>query len=140
MTLQPLVFDSVPLPLDAGESRGLGRADIVISGVEQAGPSFELRVFVNNPSATADTPTTPENGYADSVYVYGYGTAAASGLERESRGARLPMTRYVVATEVLGAAAAKGEAVSITLVPVPFGDPGLDVDLGSAQVSVVIRE
>jgi hypothetical protein len=139
VTLEPRVFHSVALPLNPAQSQELGRADILIGGLEQAGPSFELRVYVDNPSATADTAATPEEGYAGSVYVYGYG-APGPGLAAPSTGPRLPMTRYVVATDALRAAAARGEALSITLVPVAFGGPEPDVDLGAAEVSIIIRE
>jgi hypothetical protein len=139
VTLEPRVFHSVALPLNPAQSLELGRADILIGGLEQAGPSFELRVYVDNPSATADTAATPEEGYAGSVYVYGYG-APGPELEARSTGPRLPMTRYVIATEALREAAARGEDLSITLVPVPFAGPEPDVDLGAAEVSIIIRE
>jgi len=63
-------FTSAPIPLKLG-AKGLKfeRGDILIHGVDQSGPSFEGRVFLNNPRATADTPTTAENGYAGSFHV-----------------------------------------------------------------------
>ena len=113
------------------------RRTIVIDGIEHAGPSYELRVFVNNRDATAATAATPEEGYAGSVYVYGHG--AAYGADEPSGAARLPVTRYIVATDALRAAAATGQSAAITLVPVAFSGPEPDVDLSGVGVSVLIR-
>jgi hypothetical protein len=211
VTLEPRVFEAVPLAAGPGDPAAGGRADIVLSGIEHAGPSYELRVFVNNRDATAATPATPEEGYAGSVYVYGHGatpehgagapaggapeseagtaaggapeseagTAAGGAPESEAgtaaggapepeagtaaggapepeagtaaggapepeageprHAARLPVTRYIIATEALRAAAATGDAASITLVPAAFSGPEPDVDLSSVTVSVLVR-
>jgi hypothetical protein len=140
VTLGPRVFDSVPLPAGpAGPAAG-GRGDIVISGIEHAGPSFELRVFVNNRDATANTPPTPDDGYAGSVYVYGYGESPEHEGDEPYRTPQLPVTRYIIATEALRAAAASGESASISLVPVAFNGPEPDVDLSAVSVAVLVRE
>ena len=138
MTLAPRVFDAVPLAEGPGDPEAGGRADIVITGIEHGGPSYELRVFVNHRDATADTAATPEEGYAGSAYVYGHGAPGYPGGE-PSGAARLPVTRYIVATEALRAAAATGESAAITLVPVAFGGPEPDVDLSSVGVAVLVR-
>src|SRR6266487_6824015 len=79
------------------------RADIEFHGVDHSGPSFEARVFLNNPDATETTEMTEENGYAGSFHVYGYGrwpgSENASGQPQALDEPRAPMTRYVVATE-----------------------------------------
>jgi hypothetical protein len=49
------------------------RADIIFHGVDHSGVSYEGRVFLNNPDASEKTPTTVENGYADSYYIFGHG-------------------------------------------------------------------
>src|SRR4030095_13806060 len=49
------------------------RADLEFIGVDHAGASFEARVYVNNPSADAETQPTEGNGYAGSFYVFGHG-------------------------------------------------------------------
>src|SRR2546425_10342320 len=68
------VFRSGSVPVETGgKGSGFERADIVFEGVEQAGGSFEARVFLNNPEADTSTPMTPEHGYAGSFHVYGYG-------------------------------------------------------------------
>ena len=106
---------------------------MLLSGIEQAGAQFEPRVFVNNPAADAGTEPVLDEGYAGSVYVYGYGTPPA-GTEH------IPMTRYVVATEALRAAAAKGSSATITLVPVAFAGGEPEVDLNPIEVSVHVHE
>lgn len=138
--MKPRVFPSVAIPIDAEGSSSLRRADIVVAGVEQAGPSFELRVFLNNPRADAGTEPTPEAGYAGSVYVYGYGQPPGGLGSREEGHPHLPMTRYVMATEAVRAAAAKGPAAAVTLVPTAFATPDADIDLSDLQVSVLVHE
>ena len=104
------------------EKPGLGsdfeRADIVYEGVEQAGGSFEARVFLNNQEADASTPMTPEHGYAGSFHVYGYGRYP--GEPGPAGGPTAPMTRYVTATEAVRAAMAGGD-VTVTTVAVGRG-------------------
>ncbi len=98
------------------------RADIVFDGVEQAGGSFEARVFLNNPSADATTPKTPEHGYAGAFHVYGYGLWPGGECEVfTSEGARAPMTRSVIATDAVRAALEQGDEVEVTTVVVPSG-------------------
>ena len=45
------VFPDVPVNVSPG-GRPFTRADIKFQGVDQAGPSFEVRVFLNHPDAT----------------------------------------------------------------------------------------
>src|ERR1700674_5667719 len=171
-------------PIDLGPQaagRQFQRADIELEGVDHRGASFEARVFLNNPAANAATPTTPEQGYAGSFHVYGFGlppeelrerdrAAGAGGRQgrpREAAGLpagaaaapglgggvrapalpggaaaaavggggggppaagagepgpetvpRTPARRYVIATEAVRRAAAQGDKVTVTVVPV----------------------
>ena len=114
------VFRSGRVPVDAGGKEGdFERADIVFDGVEQAGGSFEARVFLNNPEADASTPMTPEHGYAGSFHVYGYGRYP--GEPNPAGGPTAPMTRYITATDAVRAAMATGD-VNVTTVAVGRGD------------------
>lgn len=133
MTLPRRVIASIAIPPNTQGRLPSGRADIVLAGIEQAGPSFELRVFVNNPAADAETARSLDAGYAGSVYVYGYGTPPA---ERP----HILMTRYVTANDAVRAAAAKGSSVFVTLVPVAFSGPEPEVDLSHIQVSVRVHD
>jgi hypothetical protein len=49
------------------------RADLEFRGVDHSGPSFEARIFLNNPKASADTARDPSEGYAGSFWVFGHG-------------------------------------------------------------------
>ena len=63
-------FDSRPFsaqPLRAGYRR----ADLEFHGVDQAVPSYEARIFVDNPEADAGTPLSEDNRYLGSFFVFG---------------------------------------------------------------------
>jgi hypothetical protein len=126
MTL-PAVFVSQPIPLRLGSTGAdFRRADIKFTGIEQAGPSFEGRVFLNNPHAGLDTPLTVANGYAGSFHVYGYGIypqdqRKTSGSPPHGSAAISPIEKVVIATEPVRAAAAQGAKVTVTVVPVYSG-------------------
>jgi hypothetical protein len=49
------------------------RADLVFEGVDHAGESYEVRVFLNNKKADEQTPRSPETGYAGRFVVFGHG-------------------------------------------------------------------
>ena len=42
-----------------------------VEGIDQGGPPFEARVFVNAPGATPETSTDAMHGYVGSIHVYG---------------------------------------------------------------------
>jgi hypothetical protein len=63
-------FDSKPIP--SGPLRtGYKRADVVFHEVDQAVPSYEARIFVDNPEADAQTAPTEDNRYLGSFFVFG---------------------------------------------------------------------
>lgn len=49
------------------------RVDLQFHGIDHSGPSYEGRVFINNPQADQNTPTTLENGYMGSYHIFGHG-------------------------------------------------------------------
>ena len=49
------------------------RADLIIHGLDHSGPSYEGRVFINNPKANHETPDDPAEGYTGSYFVFGHG-------------------------------------------------------------------
>lgn len=65
-------FHSQPLDLPAERER-IVRADLIFYGVDHSGPTYEARVFFDNPRATEETPLSAENGYAGSFTVFGHG-------------------------------------------------------------------
>src|SRR5690349_15704018 len=66
-----LVVD-LPFPGEA-ETAMFTRADVVFTGVDHSGPSYEVRLYFNNVRADAATPRTPEEGYAGRFHVFGHG-------------------------------------------------------------------
>lgn len=61
-------------PLDVPVNReDVSRADLVFYEVDHSGPSYEARVFLDNPKADLDTPREPDSGYAGSFAVFGHG-------------------------------------------------------------------
>ncbi|HEX6652559.1 MAG TPA: hypothetical protein VF072_07435 [Thermoleophilaceae bacterium] len=106
--------------------RDADRADLVFRGVEQAGPSFEGRVFLNRPDADETTATTPEAGYAGSFHVYGYGEHPPAGLAEEKRARgpdgppAAPIEKRVRPDQAaLRRALGEGGELTVTVVPVP---------------------
>ena len=143
-------FVSPPIRLNADRRNwNVQRADIEIYGIDQSGPSFEGRVFLNNPGANLHTPTLPENGYAGSFHVYGYGIWPADiGKDPEAQKAaaretvRAPIDKFVVVTEAVRAAAERSEEVTVTVVPVYPGNPPRDAGdaLKLDHVRIVLRQ
>jgi hypothetical protein len=107
---------------------GFKRADILFEGVEQAGPSFQARVFLNNPAARASTPPTPANGYAGAFHVYGHGLPA----QAPSEPAALPITKYIVATDAVRLALQQSNRLLVSVVALPP-----DVTVSFTRVAVV---
>jgi hypothetical protein len=68
------IFSSPPLKLNwIKEETEFYRADIEFFGIDISGPSYEGRVFLNNPKADEKTVLNLENGYAGSYYIFGHG-------------------------------------------------------------------
>ncbi|SRR5258708_918213 len=146
-------FVSDPIHLELGaEGLDFKRADIEVYGIDQSGPSYEGRVFLNNPGANADTPPTADNGYAGSFHVYGYGIwpadvvkdAVHEGPEApsaEQEGIRAPIQKEVIATETVRRAAATGRDPIVTIVPVYHGHRHRDASdaLKLEGVKIVVR-
>jgi hypothetical protein len=112
------------------------RADLVFEGVDHAGPSYEARVFLNNPNATAETPRTPGEGYAGSFHIFGHGNCFGDvgHCEVDDRGKaphdlRLPhpltpARKLVTITDTLKAVLQRdGGLRQVTIVPVAVGQP-----------------
>ena len=88
-TGQTLVID-LPFPAQEGLAP-FTRADVVITGVDHSAASYEVRLFLNNPAATADTPRTA--GTATPGGSPCLVTAAATGMRDTARCLRDQLTR-----------------------------------------------
>jgi tyrosinase len=128
-TEQTLVID-LPFPAQEGLTP-FTRADVVFTGVDHSGGSYEVRLFLNNPAATADTPRTAEQGYAGRLTIFGHGgcygdeghceVPAPSTDPTDLRPAHplTPLETYVTITDALRRVLARGGALqTVTLVPV----------------------
>lgn len=128
-TEQTLVVD-LPFPGEEGLAP-FTRADVVITGVDHSGISYEVRLFLNNPAATADTLRTAEHGYAGRFTVFGHGgcygdeghceVPAPSTDPTDLRPAHplTPLDTYVTITDALRQILARDGALrTVTLVPV----------------------
>jgi hypothetical protein len=120
-------------PVPVAPFRDIREVELVFTGVEQAGPSFEGRVFLNNPSADESTAQTPETGYAGSFHVYGYGEVAPPAIAeaKQKHGkegpAVAPIEKRLLADEAAVRAALEGsDELTVTVVPIP-SDPGVGV-------------
>jgi hypothetical protein len=117
-------------PIPVRSFRDSRRAEFVFRGIEQAGPSFEARVFLDRPDADETTPTTPAAGYAGSFHVYGYGEHPPPALS-EAKARQKPHGAPVAPIEkrlradpaVVRTALERSDALTVTVVPVPV-DPG----------------
>lgn len=137
--MRPRVFPSVPIEGGAKGGVDVTRADVEVSGLDHGGPSFEVRIFLGNPDADSATPPTRENGYAESIHVYGMGMPAG-GAGGDGEPPPLRKTRSVIATDAVRAAAATGSQVDVTLVAVPAHAGQPHPDLGAVEVAVRVGD
>lgn len=121
-------FVSTPISL-ASVHDGFHRADLVFTGLDHSGPSYEVRIFFNKPDATAETPLTAEQGYVRSFYLFGHGGCAGDVGHCEVPKSRrpydyrpahqlTPATRWVTVTDATRRALAAGPELTVTAVAV----------------------
>jgi tyrosinase len=65
------VSPELRVPVMAGQPRP-ARVDLELHDVDHSGPSYSVRVFLDDPDAGASTPMDAR-GYAGSFYVFGHG-------------------------------------------------------------------
>jgi hypothetical protein len=130
-------------PIRVGPRPG-ERAELVFGGIEQAGPSFEGRVFLNNPSADQSTAKAPETGYAGSFHVYGYGSPPPPAIAEEQAnrgqgaGPVAPIEKRLRADDAVVSAALAGSGdLTVTVVPVPVAPGGPTPERPFEDVEVV---
>jgi hypothetical protein len=112
------------------------RADLVFEGVDHAGPSYEARVFLNNPGAAVETPRTLDDGYAGSFHIFGHGNCFGDvgHCDVNDRGKApfdlrgphplTPARKLVKVTDALKHVLDRdGKLENVTMVPVAFGQP-----------------
>jgi tyrosinase len=103
----------------------------VFTGVDHSGPSYEVRLFLNNTRADMNTPRTPESGYAGRFHVFGHGGCygdlghcdvpdpSIDPTDLRPQHALTPLDTYVTITTALRRVLATGDQLkTVTLVPV----------------------
>jgi hypothetical protein len=74
-TIKPRSYTSEKIHLNIRDLESeFYRADLIFHGLDHAAPSYEGRVFVNNPKANLNTTTDLEHGYVGSYFVFGHGS------------------------------------------------------------------
>jgi len=103
------------------------RADLEFHSVDHSKASFEGRLFINNPDAGPDTPTSHES-YVGSFWVFGHGGCAGDEGHCEPPAERRPfdfraeyqltrVSKRVVVTDKLRELVGQGQAFSVRIVP-----------------------
>ena len=107
------------------------RADLIFTGVHHSGTSYEVRLFLNNPTATAETPRTAEHGYAGRFTVFGHGGCygdeghcdvpepSVDPTDLRPPHPLTPLDTYVTITDALRRVLSDGKTLeTLTLVPI----------------------
>jgi hypothetical protein len=89
----------IAMPFARGKTaeQAFTRADLIFKGVGHRDLSYEVRVFLNNPGASAKTPRKPEDGYAGKFIVFGHGGCAGDEGHCDIHGAPTETTAAAVA-------------------------------------------
>lgn len=113
------------------------RADIEFHNVDHAGPSYEGRVYLNNPDADEST-GHDDPSYAGSYHIFGHGGCLGdqghcevTPRRRYDPRASHPLTpakKVVIATEAIKHAIEQGDEVTVTVVPIIEPLPYENVD------------
>jgi hypothetical protein len=121
-------FASKPLDVPADREE-ITRADLIFYGVDHSGPSYEARIFLDNPRADADTPRDVERGYAGGFAVFGHGGCYGDEghcapedryVDAFDRRPPHPLTKYIRTVSVTEALKrTTGDQVTVHLVAVP---------------------
>jgi hypothetical protein len=110
-----------------GPTEPYRRADLEFHGLDHAKASFEGRLFINNPEAGPDTPTSDAT-YAGSFWIFGHGGCAGEEGHCEPPQARrpfdfrpehqlTPMSKRVIITDKLRELVRPGQEFSVRVVP-----------------------
>ncbi len=97
-----------------GEEADFYRADLVISGIRHEGPSYKVRIFLNNSAADAGTACVPETGYVGQFSVFGHGGCFGGVAHCDITGAPTDTRAGAVATARPHPLTPKRKVVTIT--------------------------
>jgi hypothetical protein len=129
-------FTSRPITLTREiRAAAFRHAELAFHNVDLSGPSFEGRVFFNNPAADGKTPQVLENGYAGKFTIFGAGRCwgdeghcmvpqARRAFDTRSPHQLMPRSVTLVVTQALLKAAREGSRLTVTVVPVVLASRG----------------
>jgi hypothetical protein len=140
----PNVHTSEPLIVPEPTGTGYWRVDLIIDDVDHSGPTYEGRIYFDNPDAGEGTGRDLEAGYAGSFHVFGHaGCFGDEGHCDVPSGPRdpydlrpphqlVPHTKIITVTDALERRG--GGEVTVTIVPIVRTDPDLPVDYDDDRV------
>jgi hypothetical protein len=145
------IFSSPPLKLNwIKEETEFYRADIEFFGIDISGPSYEGRVFLNNPKSDEKTVLNLENGYAGSYYIFGHGGCYGDVGHCDIKPRRIydsrtehdltPAYKSMIATEAIKKIIKNTKEIVISVVPITarsarMGDTKDIVHINSIRIS-----
>jgi tyrosinase len=123
------IFSSPPIKLNwVKDETEFYRADIEFFGIDISGPSYEGRVFLNNPKADESTGLVVDNGYAGSYYIFGHGGCYGDAGHCEIKPRRTfdsrtehdltPAYKSMIATEAIKKILKNTKEIVISVVPI----------------------
>jgi tyrosinase len=143
---EPKIYVSKEIAFDISKLENeFYRADIELHNVDHSGPSYEGRVFLNNPAANHKTELTLDNGYVGSYNIFGHGgcfgdvghcdipTVRRMYEYRPSHHLK-PQYKRLIITDALKKLGGKTTKFTITIVPVLPGTFIEDTRLGNKDI------
>ena len=123
------IFKSPPIKLYLNpDAHDFYRADIEFYGVDLSGPSYEGRVFLNNPDANEKTPMEAGEGYVGSYHIFGHGgcfgdsghceVAPRRTYDSRAQHPLTPAFKSLVATNIIKKILKSTDTITITIVPI----------------------
>jgi hypothetical protein len=128
--MQRYVAKGLELPDQVDEDNP--RVDLIFYDVDHSGDSYEARIFIDNPTATLDTPREAASGYAGSFTIFGHGgcygdvghcdvpTGPRDPFDLRPPHPLTPFTKIVTVTEAVHGLT--GAAIDVTIVAVRAGE------------------
>lgn len=126
-------YTSPPLTVPTAVRDTLYRADLIFTGIDHSGASYEARVFFDNADAGLDTPRDADSGYAGSFTVFGHSACVGDdghcdpqwrytdAFDLRGRHPLVPITKVVIVTDAVRRLTA-GEVAVTVVVAVPGPD------------------
>ncbi len=126
----------------------MSRADLTFYGLDHSGPSYQVRVFFNNPGAGPDTPLTPGEGFVGKFSVFAHGGCfgdeghcevrePVSAFDRRPPHQLVPIARALTVTgAVRDLIGRELTSVTVTAVPVVRASPLATADQAADVLTI----